>query len=80
MIGCVQPGIRRVDGDLVVGGVAVLDSQVVVIQIDIQMREDQLVLDPLPDDAGHLVPVDVYDGVRDFNLGHEGRALRGRNG
>jgi hypothetical protein len=32
----------RVDGDLVVGGVAVLDAEVVVLQVDVEVRQDQL--------------------------------------
>jgi hypothetical protein len=50
-------GMRRVDRHLVVGGVPVLDRQIVILQVDIQVREYQLVLDELPDDPGHLVAV-----------------------
>ena len=50
--------LRRVHGHLVIGGVAVLDGQVVVLQVDIQVGQDQLVLDELPDDPGHLVAVE----------------------
>ncbi len=62
--------VGGVDRHLVVGGVAVLHAQVVIVQIEIQEREDQLVLDHLPDDAGHFVAVDVDDGVFDLDLGH----------
>ena len=65
----------RIHRDLVVGGVAVLHRQVVVVQLDVQEREDQLVLDPLPDDAGHLVAVDVHDGIGDLDPGHAGSRL-----
>ena len=51
-------------GDLVVGGVAVLDAEVVVLQVDVEVRQDQLVLDELPDDPGHLVAVELDDRVR----------------
>ena len=50
-----------VDRDLVVGGVAVLDAEVVVVEVDVEVRQDQLVLDELPDDAGHLVAVHLDD-------------------
>jgi hypothetical protein len=60
--------------------VAVLHPQVVVVEVDIEVGEDQLVLDPLPDDAGHFVPVEIHDRVGDFDLGHGGRALLGENG
>jgi hypothetical protein len=63
-------GVRRVDRHLVVGGVAVLDAEVVVLELDIQVGQYQLVLDVLPDDAGHLVTVEFDDGVRHLDLGH----------
>ena len=40
-----------------------LDPEVVVLQIDVEVREDQLVLDELPDDAGHLVAVELDDRI-----------------
>ncbi|CAG9096414.1 unnamed protein product, partial [Plutella xylostella] len=55
-------GVGTVDSDLVVGLVAVLHAQVVSVQLDVQEREDQLVLDQVPDDPGHLIPEDVDDG------------------
>src|SRR5690606_3873705 len=68
-------GVRGVDGDLVFGAVPLLDRQVVVGQVDVQIRVDQLVLDELPDDAGHLVAVELDDGSLDLDLRHE----RGRS-
>jgi hypothetical protein len=59
-----------VDGDLVVGGVAVLDAEVVVVELDVEVREDQLVLDELPDDARHLVAVHLDDRVLHLDLAH----------
>ena len=56
-------GVGRVDGDLVVGLVALLDAEVEVLQVDVEVREDQLVLDERPDDPRHLVPVELDDGV-----------------
>jgi hypothetical protein len=58
---CFLIAFGGVDGDLVVGGVAVLDAQVVVFQVDVEVGQDQLVLDELPDDAGHLVAVEFDD-------------------
>ena len=63
-------GVRRIDRDLVVGGVAVLDAEVVVVEIDVEVREDQQVLDEFPDDASHLVTIEIYDRTFDFDLGH----------
>src|SRR5690606_5105297 len=66
-------GVRRVDRDLVVGPVALFDPQVVVLEVHIEVRVDQLVLDELPDDAGHLVAVEFDDCALDLDLGHERR-------
>ena len=35
---CLLDGVRRIDRDLVVGGVAVLDAEVVVVEIDVEVR------------------------------------------
>ena len=63
-------GFGRVDGDLVVGLVAVLDAEIVIVQLDIEIGKDQFILDELPDDARHLVAVDLDDGVFTSDLGH----------
>ena len=62
----------RVDGDLVVGLVAAFHPEVVVEQVDVEIRMDQLVLDELPDDASHLVAVHLDDGVLHLDLRHGG--------
>ena len=38
-------GLGGIDRDLVVGGVAVLDAEVVVVEVDVEIGVDQLVLD-----------------------------------
>ena len=68
-------GVGGVDGDLVVGPVALLDAEVVVFQVDVEIGQDQLLLDEVPDDPGHLVAVELDDRVRDFDLGHFGQPL-----
>src|SRR5690606_27550317 len=55
--------LGRVDGDLVVGRVPAFHAEVVVEQVDVQVGQDQLVLDELPDDAGHLVAVEFDDRI-----------------
>ena len=56
-------GVGGVDGDLVVGLVAVLDAEVVVLEVHVEVGVDQLVLDELPDDARHLIAVHLDDGA-----------------
>jgi hypothetical protein len=48
----------------------VLDAEVVVLEVDVEVGVDQGVLDPLPDDAGHLVAVQLYDGAFYLDLRH----------
>jgi hypothetical protein len=62
--------IGRVDRDLVVGGVTMLDAQVVVLQLNVEVRQDQLLPDLLPDDPRHLIAVELHDGVLDLDLRH----------
>ena len=63
-------GVGGVDSHLVVGGVALLDPEVVVLQVHVEVGQDQLLLDERPDDAGHLVAVEFDDGVLNLDLGH----------
>ena len=67
---CSLDRVGGVDGDLVLGGVAALDAEVVVLELDVEVGQDQLVLDELPDDPGHLVAVELDDGVLHLDLGH----------
>ena len=62
--------VGGVDRHLIVRRVAVLDGQVVVLKVNLEIRQDQLVLDELPDDPRHLVAVELDDGVDHLYLRH----------
>ena len=62
--------VRGIDRDLVVRLVALLDAEIVIKQVHVEIGEDQPLADPLPDDPGHLVPVQLDDGVLHLDLGH----------
>ena len=66
LFGC----IGCVDGDLVVRLITLLDRQVVIFEVDVEIRMDQPVLDHLPDDAGHFVPVHLDDRIFDLDFRH----------
>src|SRR4249920_3994468 len=66
----VLDGVGGVDGDLIVGRFAVLDGKVEVAKLEIEIGPDQLVLDQLPNDPSHLVPVQIDDGFRHLDLVH----------
>ena len=67
MVGALDPDpvlldrVGGVDRDLVIGVVAAFDPEVVVLQIDVEIGKDQLLLDERPDDAGHLVAIQLDD-------------------
>ena len=76
MVAQFDPGAMALDrlggihGDLVAGLVPVLHGQVVIIEVDVEIRMDERVADGVPNDAGHLVTVELDDGVRDLDLAH----------
>jgi hypothetical protein len=57
-----------IDGDLIVGGIAVLHAQIVVFDINVQEREDKLFLDHFPDNSGLFVAIELDDGIVDLDL------------
>ena len=62
--------VRRIDRDFVVGMIADFDGQIIIVKIDIKVRQDEPVANPLPDDPGHLISVDLDDGIFHLDLGH----------
>ena len=68
--------VSRVDRDLVVRLVALLNAQVVVLEVHVEIRVDERVLDLLPDDAGHLVAVELDNRSLDLDLRHKVLLLR----
>ena len=60
-------GINR---DLVVAIIPAFHAEVVIAKIDVEIGQNQLLADPLPDDAGHLVAVELDNGVFDLDLRH----------
>ena len=67
-------GVGRVDRHLVGGGVAVFDREVVGADVEVEVGQDQLVLDVLPDDPRHLVAVEIDDRALDLDLSCHHRA------
>ena len=63
-------GLGGVDGHLVARLVSVLKAQVIVLGLKIDVRADKLILDDLPDDAGHLVAVHLDERGLHFDLRH----------
>ena len=65
-----QNCVRRVNRDLVVCGIAMLHTKVVVLKIDVEVRQDEAVFDELPDDASHLISVEFNYWIINLDLCH----------
>ena len=48
--------------------ITVFDAQIVVLDIKVEVGENKLLLDELPDNSGHLVTIEVDDGVLNVDL------------
>ena len=72
--------LRAINCNLIVRLIPILEPQVVVLEVDVQVRVDELVLDILPDDAGHLITIQLHHGVLHLDLlegRHAALELRG---
>ena len=47
------------------------DTEVVVVEIDVEIRKDQLLLDELPDNASHFIAIELYNGSLYFDFAHQ---------
>ena len=63
-------GVSGIDGDLVIGLVALFDAEVVVLERQIEVRVNEAVLDELPNDARHFVAIEFNDNALNLNFFH----------
>ena len=63
--------VSCIDSNLVSCLVSVLESQVEILGLQINIRQDDNVLYLLPDNSCHLVPVHLYEGGLHLNLSHK---------
>lgn len=47
-----------------------LHAEVVVLKVDVEIREDEAVFDELPDNARHFVAIEFDDGIVNLDLCH----------
>ena len=57
-------------GYTVVGCISVLQTEIVILCLQIHKRKNQLILDHLPEDSGHLISVHLYKRGCHFNFVH----------
>ena len=60
--------LSRIDRNLIISRITMLDSQIKIFDIYIQIRQYQLVFNCLPDYASHLITVHLDDGICYFHL------------
>ena len=63
-------GLGGVEGHLVAGGVTVGQAEVIILGLEVHERQDELVLDDLPEHTGHLVAVHLHQRGRHLDLFH----------
>jgi len=68
-------GIRGLHSDLVVSSITVGDVKIKVADRKVKEGKNELVLDHLPDDTGHLITVKLNNRVLHNNLGHVSKQL-----
>jgi hypothetical protein len=61
-------GSGGIEGHLVIGLVSVLDTEIEVVDLEVEERMDEIVLDELPEDPGHLVTVMLSDSALHLDL------------
>ena len=63
-----QDCVCRVNRHLVAGCITILDAQVVIVNVDIEIRQDQTIFDEFPDDSRHFVTVNINNRIYNFDL------------
>ena len=63
-----QNRIRSINRHLIASCIAILNTEVVVINFEIEIRQNQSIFNELPNDSRHLIAVKIYNGIRYFNF------------
>lgn len=61
-------GFGGFDGNFVIGGISVFDSEVEVLYLKVKEGENEFVLDGFPDDSGHFVSIKLCNWILNLNL------------
>jgi len=59
-------GSGSIESYFIISGISVFHAEVEIFNVNVEEGKDELVLDVLPDDSGHLITVEFGYGV--FNL------------
>jgi hypothetical protein len=58
-----------VNSNLIICGISALNTQIHVDGLKINVRFNVLILNPLPDDSGHFITININDWVSNGNSG-----------
>ena len=62
--------LSRVDGYLVVGLVAIRQTEIIILRLQINERKNEFILNHLPENSCHLITVHLYQWSCHLNLFH----------
>eukprot|EP00128_Syssomonas_multiformis_P014375 Colp12_sorted_trinity150504_noHs@5349 len=62
--------VGGINGNLIVGGITVGEAKIEVESLHVHIGVDELILNPCPDNSGHLITIKVNNRVLDSNLAH----------
>lgn len=51
------------------------DAQIVIFEVNIQIRQNQPLADEVPDNAGHFIPVHFHNRVFDLDFSHDYQSI-----
>ena len=60
----------EINGNLVIGFITVFHAQIVVFDINVQIRSYQFILNEFPDNSSHFIAIQFDNGVCNFNFVH----------
>ncbi len=65
-------GLSSLNGNLVISGITVGETEIVVLDVKVEVGKNELLLNVGPDDAGHFITIEIHNGVRNLDLASSG--------
>mmetsp|Transcript_97472 Transcript_97472/g.134064 ORF Transcript_97472/g.134064 Transcript_97472/m.134064 type:complete len:376 (-) Transcript_97472:86-1213(-) len=67
-------GVSAINSDLIVSLITRGDTQIIVFGFKVDVRMDMFFLDPVPDNSGHFITVDIDNRLGNLDLAESGEA------
>jgi len=62
--------MSRIDGNLIISFIPLSYTQIIVLDIQIKIRKNKFIFYKLPDNAGHLIAIQLHNRVFNRNFFH----------